>query len=37
MGFVHTLVTEVLTYLIYTFKTTYDQSFQIKFRSDAEI
>ena len=37
MSFVHTFVTEVLTYLIYTFKTTYDQSFQIKFRSDAEI
>ena len=37
MGFVHTLVTEVLTYFIYTFKTTYDQSLQIKFCCDTQV
>ena len=37
MGFVHTFVTEVLTYFIYTFKTTYNQSLQIKLCCDAQI
>ena len=37
MSFIHTLVAEVLTYFIYTFKTTYNQSFQIKLRCDAQV
>ena len=37
VSFIHALVTEVLTYFIYTFKTTYDQSLQIKLRCDAQV
>ena len=37
VGLVHTLVTEVLADFIYTFKTTYNQSLQIKFRCDAQV
>ena len=37
VGSVHSLVTEVLSYFVYTFKTTYDESFQIKFRCDAKV
>ena len=37
VGLVHTLVTEVLADFIYTFKTTYNQSLQIKFRCDTQV
>ena len=37
VGSVHSLVTEVLSYFVYTFKSSHDQSFQIKFRCDAQV
>ncbi len=37
MEAIHTFVTEVLSYLVYTFKATYDKSFQIEFSSYTHI
>ena len=37
MVFVHTFVTEVLSYFIYTLETTHNQTLQIKLGSDTQI
>ena len=37
MVLVHTFITEVLTDFVYTFKTTYDESFQIKLCCNTQI
>ena len=37
MGAVHTLVTEILSYLIYALKAAYYKTLQIKLRSDTAV